>query len=434
MTAKKILVVGSGAREHALVWKLAQSPKVREVVAAPGNPGIAGLARCASVAVDDVAGLVALARDERVDLVVVGPEAPLVLGVVDALAEAGIAAFGPTREAARLEGSKAFAKEIMRDAGVPTAGFAIFDDADAAEAYVRAAQRPLVVKADGLCAGKGVVVASDVDEAVGAVRAMMRERVHGDAGARVVIEERLSGPEVSYHVVCDGTRYVPLAAAQDHKRLLEGDQGPNTGGMGAYSPPPVVTAEVERRILAEVVEPVLRTLRQRNIRFRGALFVGLMIVDGAPVVLEFNVRFGDPETEVLMARWKGDVLPLLEGAARGDLHGVLPAWGAPHALAVVLAAHGYPAAPRKGDAIHGLDTIEDAPGVVAFHAGTRFAGGRTPSRGGGAVETAGGRVLTVTATGETIDEAAERAYRACGGVRFDGMQFRRDIGWQARAR
>jgi phosphoribosylamine--glycine ligase len=434
MAGKKILVVGSGAREHALVWKLAQSSGVREVIASPGNPGIAGLARCTSVAADDVAGLVGLARDEQVDLVVIGPEAPLVLGLVDALAAVEIAAFGPTREAARLEGSKAFAKEIMRDAGVPTAGFAVFDDADAAEAYVRAAARPLVVKADGLCAGKGVVVASDTDEALEAVRAMMRARVYGDAGARVVIEERLVGPEVSYHVVCDGARYVPLAAAQDHKRLGDGDRGPNTGGMGAYSPPPVVTGAIERRILTEVVEPVLRTLGARGIAFRGALFVGLMIVDGAPMVLEFNVRFGDPETEVLMARWKGDVLPLLEGAAKGDLHGVIPAWDAPHALAVVLAAHGYPASPRKGDAIHGLDTIEDDRGVVAFHAGTRFAGGRTPSRGGGAVETAGGRVLTITATGATIDEAAERAYRACDRVRFDGMQLRRDIGWQARRR
>ena len=425
MNHKKILIVGSGAREHALAWKLLESPRVREVIVAPGNTGIAGIARCVSIAADDVAGLVELARREGVDLVVVGPEAPLVVGLTDALRAVGIAAFGPSREAARLEGSKAFAKEIMREAGVPTAGFAVFDDADAAEAYVREAGRPLVVKADGLCAGKGVVVAKDTDEALEAVRAMMRERIHGDAGARVVIEECLVGPEVSYHVISDGARYVPLAAAQDHKRLLEGDRGPNTGGMGAYSPPPVVTAEVEQAILTRVVEPVLATMRARGTPFSGALFVGVMVVEGAPQVLEFNVRFGDPETEVLMARWKGDVLGLFESSAHGDLTGVVPAWGAPHALAVVLAAHGYPASPRKGDRIEGLESVADEPGVVAFHAGTR-------ASKDGAVETAGGRVLTVTATGSTLDEAAARAYRACDRIRFEGKLLRRDIGWQAR--
>jgi len=426
---KKILVVGSGAREHALAWRLVQSPSVREVLVAPGNAGIAGIARCVAVNTDDIPAIVALAVAESIDLVVVGPEAPLVLGLVDALAAAGIAAFGPSKDAARLEGSKAFAKEIMRDAGVPTAGFAVFDDADAAGAYVGEASRPLVVKADGLCAGKGVVVASDTAEALEAVRAMMRERVHGEAGARVVIEECLVGPEVSYHVVADGARYVPLAAAQDHKRLLDGDRGPNTGGMGAYSPPPVVSAEIERQILARVVEPVLARMAARGTPFRGALFVGVMVVEGEPQVLEFNVRFGDPETEVLMARWKGDVLPLFEASARGDLTGVMPAWEAPHALAVVLAAPGYPASPRKGDVISGLEAIEDEPGVVAFHAGTRFAGGGTL---GSPIETAGGRVLTITATGATLEEAAERAYRACDRLQFSGKQLRRDIGWQAR--
>ena len=426
MTSKKVLVVGSGAREHALAWKLAQSPAVSEVIVAPGNAGIASLARCVATPADDVAGIVALARREEVALVVVGPEAPLVAGLVDALTGAGIAAFGPSRAAARLEGSKAFAKEIMREAGVPTAGFAVFDDADAAEAYVREAKRPLVVKADGLCAGKGVVVAKDTDEALEAVRAMMRDRVHGEAGARVVIEECLVGPEVSYHVVCDGTRYVPLAAAQDHKRLLDGDRGPNTGGMGAYSPPLVVTAEIEQAILTRVVEPVLRTMTARGTPFRGALFVGVMVVDGAPQVLEFNVRFGDPETEVLMARWKGDVLPLFAASARGDLAGVVPAWEAPHALAVVLAAEGYPTAPKRGARIHGLDASGDDRGVFVFHAGTRAVDG--------AFEVTGGRVLTVTAIGGSLDEAAARAYAACDRIRFDGMQLRRDIGWQARSR
>jgi phosphoribosylamine--glycine ligase len=427
----KVLVVGSGAREHAIAWKLAQSPAVREVLVAPGNAGIAGIARCVGVTAEDLGGLVDLARREAVDLVVIGPEAPLVAGLADALRAAGIPAFGPSREAARLEGSKAFAKEIMREAGVPTAGFAVFDDPDAAEAYVREAERPLVVKADGLCAGKGVVVAKDTEEALEAVRSMMRARVHGDAGARVVIEERLVGPEVSYHVVCDGARFVPLAAAQDHKRLLEGDHGPNTGGMGAYSPPPIVTAEVEQSVLTRVVEPVLARMSARGAPFTGVLFVGIMVVDGVPQVLEFNVRFGDPEAEVLVARLEGDLLPLLEGAARGDLSGVVPVWGAPCALAVVLAAHGYPSAPRKGDRIEGLGELASIDGVVAFHAGTRFApvseGRAEPS-----LETAGGRVLTVTATGDSLEEAASRAYGACDRIRFEGKQLRRDIGWQAR--
>lgn len=425
VTPKRVLVVGSGAREHALVWKLLQSPSVREVVAAPGNAGIAAIARCVGTRADDVEGLVALARAEAFDLVVIGPEAPLVLGLVDALVAHGIAAFGPSAAAARLEGSKAFAKEIMRASGVPTADFAVFDDLDAAQAYVRAAARPLVVKADGLCAGKGVVVAKDTDEALTALDEMMGARIHGEAGARVLIEECLEGPEVSYHVVCDGTRYVPLAAAQDHKRLRDGDQGPNTGGMGAYSPPPVVSDAIEQAILRRVVEPVLATMAARGTPFRGALFVGAMIVDGEPQVLEFNTRFGDPETEVLMARWGGDVLPLFWAAAQGSLESVTTLWDAPHAVAVVLAARGYPSAPEKGATITGLEALEGDPHVVAFHAGTR--------RGAhGALETSGGRVLTVTAIGATLDEAAARAYTACDRIDFEGKQLRRDIGWQAR--
>ncbi len=424
MTKERVLVVGHGAREHALAWKLAQSPGVGEVLVGPGNAGTSSCARNVPVAADDVADVVRVAREAEVDLVVVGPEAPLVAGLVDALATEGIAAFGPSAAAARLEGSKVFAKELMARHGIPTAEFRVFDDADEAETYVRAAKRPLVVKADGLAAGKGVVVADDADEAAGAVDRMMRRGAFGDAGARVVVEERLDGPEVSYHVVSDGDRFVALAPAQDHKRAYDGDRGPNTGGMGAYSPPPVVDAALERAILDSVVTPTLRGMAEDGVPFRGALFVGAMIVDGAPRVLEYNVRFGDPECECMLARWRGDVLPLLAGSARGDLSGVEPAWEAPCSLAVVLASAGYPGSYPKGKTIDGLARASEIDGVTVFHAGT--------AREGGSVVTSGGRVLTVTAVGATVDASAERAYRACERIAFDGMHFRKDIGWRAR--
>ncbi|HEY8432693.1 MAG TPA: phosphoribosylamine--glycine ligase [Sandaracinaceae bacterium] len=422
----KVLVVGSGAREHALAAKLAASPEVELVLCAPGNAGTSRFGRNLAIAPTDVRAVVEAARSEGVGLVVVGPEAPLAAGLVDALAEAGVPAFGPTRAAARLESSKSFAKDFMKRHGIPTAAYATFDDADEAIAFVRERGQPMVVKADGLAAGKGVVVASTVEESIEAIRAIMVAREHGEAGARVVVEEILRGPEVSYHVVSDGERYVPLAAAQDHKRLLDGDRGPNTGGMGAYSPPPMVTPEVERAILERVVEPTLAGMRSEGTPFRGALFVGLMLVDGAPKVLEFNVRFGDPETEVLTARWDGDVLPLFLGAARGDLRGVEPRWGAPAALCVVMASEGYPGASPKGRPIEGIDEAGALEGVTVHHAGTALDGGRTV--------TSGGRVLAVTAVGADVDQAAERAYAAVARIRFEGAQFRRDIGWQARSR
>ncbi|MAQ14437.1 MAG: phosphoribosylamine--glycine ligase [Sandaracinus sp.] len=417
----KVLVVGSGGREHALAWRLGRDGA--EVHVAPGNGGTAAVATNHEVAATDVAGQVGLARELGVDLVVVGPEAPLVEGLVDALAEAGIPAFGPSREAARLEGSKVFAKELMAEAGVPTAGFRIFDDADAAEAWCREAKRPLVVKADGLAAGKGVVVAKDTAEACAAIDRIMRERAFGEAGDRVLVEETLVGPEVSYHVLCSGEAYVPLAAAQDHKRLGDGDQGPNTGGMGAYSPPPMVDAAVEEAIQRQVVEPTLKTMAARGTPFRGVLFIGLMIVDGAPQVLEYNVRFGDPECECLMARWGGDLAETLLAAARGELDSVRPTWDAPAALCVVLASEGYPGSYPKGRAITGVERAE-ALGTTVFQAGTR--------RDGETLVTSGGRVLTVTATGADLDEAAERAYAAVDAIAFEGSQHRRDIGWQAR--
>ncbi len=421
---KKVLVIGGGAREHALLHALSKSPSVAELACAPGNGGTGALGQNMAVDVSDAADIVRVARSFGADLVVVGPEAPLVDGAVDALEAAGIAAFGPNRAAAELEASKVFSKHFMKEFGIPTADFRVFSDPEEAILYVREQDRPLVVKADGLAAGKGVVVADDADGAMAAVNRIMCERAFGDAGAEVVIEERLCGQEVSYHVVCDGERYVALAAAQDHKRLLDGDRGPNTGGMGAYSPPPVVTAEVEKKILERIVEPTLAGMRERGAPFRGALFCGLMIVDGEPYTIEYNVRFGDPETEVLMARWSGDILPLLWGSATGNLRDVESDWQTPAALCVVMAADGYPGSYAKGNVIKGLP--DENAEVVVFHAGT-------VASSDGPV-TSGGRVLCVTGKGADVDDAAAAAYGAVSRIEFEGAQFRRDIGFHARSR
>jgi phosphoribosylamine--glycine ligase len=421
----RILIVGAGAREHALGWRLSQDAGV-QVIGAPGNAGLAAIGRTTPVDPTNADDVVALAKKESADLVVVGPEAPLVAGVVDALRDHGIDAFGPDREAARLEGSKIFSKEFMARHEIPTAGFAVFDDADAATRYIEDAQRPLVVKADGLAAGKGVIVASDASEAIAGLDRIMRERAFGDAGNRVVIEECLVGQEVSYHVVSDGQRFVPLAPAQDHKRAFDGDRGPNTGGMGAYSPPPVVTPEVERKILERVIEPTLAGMANEGRPFRGALFVGLMIVDGEPLVLEYNTRFGDPECQTLVTRWKGSIMPLIAGSAKGDFGGLAPEWEAPASLCVVLASGGYPGSYEKGKVIRGLDAVSSLDRVTVFHAGTALDGDD--------VVTAGGRVLSVTAIGDTLDEAADRAYEAAAKIDFEGKQLRQDIGWRARRR
>ena len=421
----RVLIVGAGAREHALAWRLSQDDG-DDVIGAPGNAGIAAIGRTASIDPTDADQVVLLAKKESADLVVVGPEAPLVAGVVDALREHGIDAFGPDREAAQLEGSKIFSKEFMARHDIPTAGFAVFDDPDAATRYIEEAQRPLVVKADGLAAGKGVIVAANAAEAIAGVDRIMREREFGDAGDRVLIEECLVGEEVSYHVVSDGERFIPLAPAQDHKRAFDGDRGPNTGGMGAYSPPPVVTAEVEQKIIDRVIEPTLRGMAEEGRPFRGALFVGLMIVDGEPMVLEYNTRFGDPECQTLMTRWKGSVMPLIRGSARGDFGDLSLEWEAPASLCVVLASGGYPGRYEKGKPITGLEAAGALPQVTVFHAGTAL--------DGDTVITSGGRVLSVTAIGETIDEAAERAYAAVDEIDFEGKQLRRDIGWRARTR
>jgi phosphoribosylamine---glycine ligase len=421
----RVLVVGGGGREHALASRIARSPLAEAVFCAPGNAGTAAVAKNLAVDAEDIPGILRAVVNHAIDFVVVGPEAPLVAGLVDALASAGVAAFGPRAAGAQLEGSKSFSKRFMQAHGIPTAAFETFTVADQASEFVKRSGKPWVVKADGLAAGKGVVVASDVAETLDAIDRTMRAREFGDAGAKVVLEEILRGQEVSYHVVLDGTRYVPLAAAQDHKRLLAGDRGPNTGGMGAYSPPPIVTREVEEKILSRVVEPTVRGLREEKIDFRGTLFIGLMIDGGEPRVLEYNTRFGDPECEVLMARFGGDVLPLLVAAARGDLSSIELRWDAPFAMGVVLAAPGYPGSVKKGLPIAGLERAARVAGVEVLHAGTK-------SGEGGGVVTSGGRVLCVTGSGVELDAVAASVYEAVRCIEFEGAQYRDDIGHHAR--
>jgi phosphoribosylamine--glycine ligase len=422
----RVLVVGSGAREHALAWRIARSPGVERVLAAPGSDGMAAVARCHPEApAEDLPAQVALARRERADLVVVGPEAPLAAGLVDRLREAGIAVFGPSAAAARLESSKAFARRFMERHRIPGAGFAVFEDLEAARGHVRALGGPCVVKADGLAAGKGVAVCDGPEQAEQALVEAMADRRFGVAGARVVIEERLEGEEVSYYAVTDGERVVALAAAADHKRAQDGDRGENTGGMGACSPAPILTDAVEKRVLEEVVHPAIRGMAAEGMPYTGVLYAGLMIDrSGAPRVIEFNVRFGDPETQALVVRMDGDLAGLLGAAARGGLDRAAPLGWQDAAVCVVIAAGGYPRAFERGKPISGLEQAEALPGVVVFHAGTR-------RHAGGGFESAGGRVLGVTARGATLAEARRRAYAACDRIRFDAMHLRRDIATRA---
>ena len=419
-------MVGSGGREHALVWKIARSPRATAVLAAPGSDAIAREASCfPGLRADDVDAIVALATREGVDLVVVGPEAPLAAGLVDRLREAGVAAFGPTRAAAQLESSKGFAKQFMARQRIPTAAFQIFDDLAAARAYARELEGVCVVKADGLAAGKGVAVCSDVGEADLALKEIMSARRFGDAGARVVIEERLVGEELSYYAISDGEHVLTLGAAQDHKRALDGDLGENTGGMGAYSPAAVLSQAVEKRVLEEIVYPTIRGMQAEGHPYTGVLYVGLMVdALGTPRVVEFNARFGDPETQPLVVRMDGDLLPLLDASARGELERVAPPGFRDAAVCVVLASGGYPREYPTGLAIAGLDEAEALDDVVVFHAGTR-------SRPEGGFETAGGRVLGVTARGDSVAEARERAYAAADLIHFEGMHLRRDISARA---
>ncbi|MBJ21615.1 MAG: phosphoribosylamine--glycine ligase [bacterium] len=426
----KVLVVGSGGREHALVWKIAQSPLLTALHAAPGSEAIAQWATChPTVKANDLAGIVALARTEAVDLVVVGPEDPLAAGLSDRLRDQGIATFGPSAAAAQLEGSKAFSKDFMQRHEIPTAAYAVFDDAAAAHAYVDSLGRPCVVKADGLAAGKGVAMCPEAAAAHGAIDEMMAEKRFGEAGNRVVIEEWLQGEEASYYAICDGERLVTLAAAQDHKRALDGDEGENTGGMGAYSPAPVISDEVEKKILERVVHPTISGMATDGHPYQGVLFVGLMIDEaGDPFVIEFNVRFGDPETQPLMVRMESDFLPILEASAHGTLDpSISIGWGEA-AVCVVLASGGYPRDYETGRAISGLEGLEGDDSLVVFHAGTRA------RESGEGFETAGGRVLGITARGDSVREARDRAYRAVERVEFQGRHFRRDIADRALAR
>ncbi|MBV8656734.1 MAG: phosphoribosylamine--glycine ligase [Burkholderiales bacterium] len=421
-----ILVIGSGGREHALAWKIAKSPKVGKVFVAPGNPGTAREHGLTNVPITDIPALIDFAKQEHVLLTIVGPEAPLAAGVVDAFRAAGLKIFGPTQAAAQLESSKDFAKAFMSRHGIPTAQYKTFADAQAAHAYVAERGAPIVIKADGLAAGKGVIVAMTLDEAHAAIDTMLVDNRMGDAGARVVIEDFLKGEEASFIVMVDGKHVLPLASSQDHKRLLDNDEGPNTGGMGAYSPAPVVTPEVHARAMREVILPTVAGMAADGIPYTGFLYAGLMVSDdGAVHVVEFNCRMGDPETQPIMSRLKTDLVTLAEHAVTGTLDQVEAEWDRRVALGVVLAAAGYPDSPRKGDVITGLPASQ-ADDALVFHAGTAMQGKD--------IVTNGGRVLCVTALGDSVKMAQKRAYEVISEIHFDGMQFRHDIGHRALAR
>jgi phosphoribosylamine--glycine ligase len=412
-----ILILGSGGREHAIAWAVRQNPKCDRLLVAPGNPGVAALAECADLDGLDGDAVAAFAAEHAVDLVIVGPEGPLAAGVADSLRVAGVPVLGPSAAAARLESSKAFAKEVLDAAGAPTAAWARFDEPEAALAYVRASGAPIVVKADGLAAGKGVVVAETLAEAEEAVTRLL------EPGASLVIEDVLRGEEASFFVLCDGTATLPLGTAQDHKRAGEGDTGPNTGGMGAYSPAPVLAPDVERRVMAEVVVPVLAEMVRRGTPYQGVLYVGLMIEDGAPSVVEFNARLGDPEAQVLLMRLGGQALDLFQACAEGRLGDVDVAWADDHALTVVLAAQGYPGAVEAGAPIQGLDALPETSTAMVFHAGTALRDGQLVA--------AGGRVLGATGRGASLVEARARAYALVDAIDAPGLFCRRDVGWRA---
>jgi len=421
----KLLVIGAGGREHALAWKLAQSPRVREVLVAPGNAGTMREPKCRNVAAraDEIDALLALAQAECIDLTVVGPEVPLVAGIVDRFEAAGLRIFGPSAVAAQLEGSKAFAKAFLQRHQIPTAAYTVHTELDLALADVRTRGAPVVIKADGLAAGKGVVVAMSVNEAEAAVREMLAGNTFGQAGARVVVEDYLDGEEASFIVIADGQHALPMATSQDHKRVGDGDTGPNTGGMGAYSPAPVVTSKVHARIMREVIEPTIAGMAADGMPFTGFLYAGLMIdASGAPKVIEFNVRFGDPETQPILLRLQSDLLELIEAALDGQLHGCEVQWDPRPALGVVMAAKPYPQTPVTGEVMTGFDQVPEY--VKVFHAGTAL-------NAAGEIVSAGGRVLCVSALGENLYQARQRAYAGVEAIQWAHGFYRRDIGWRA---
>ena len=419
----KILVVGGGGREHALVWKIAQSPLVETIYCAPGNPGTATLAENVAIGVDELDVLLEFALAEKIDLTVVGPEQPLSLGIVDLFEEHGLKVFGPRKNAAIIEASKAFSKDLMRKYDVPTAAYGVFSEIGPAVAFIEQTGAPIVVKADGLAAGKGVIIAQTRDEAVAAVTDMLSGNAFGTAGSRVVIEEFLTGEEASFLAITDGRHIIPLASAQDHKAIFDNDQGPNTGGMGAYSPAPVVTPAVHKNAMEQVLRRAVDGMAAEGRPYRGVLYAGLMVTGGQAKTLEFNARFGDPECQPLLMRMKSDIVPVLLAVATGDLSGVEIEWHDKAAVCVVMAAEGYPGDYRKGDVISGLDEAAELDGVYVFHAGTSLKDGRCVTNGG--------RVLGVTALGDTVQDAIARAYEGVGRITWPGVQFRRDIGKKA---
>jgi phosphoribosylamine--glycine ligase len=419
----KVLVIGGGGREHSIVWKLNQSPRVSKIYCAPGNAGVARIAECVDINVNDVDALLDFVKYNWIDLTVVGPEAPLTAGIVDAFIKEGRTIFGPNSSGARLEGSKIFAKDFMQKYGIPTAEYKSFSSYLHAEEYVRLKGAPLVVKADGLAAGKGVIVAATVEEALDALKLIMKDRAFGDAGKKVIVEQCLKGEEASFMILTDGKTVVPLATSQDHKQIYDGDRGPNTGGMGAYSPAPIVTDRLRADIMQNIVAPVMKGLSRERIVYRGVLYIGIMVCEGNPFVLEFNVRFGDPEAQPVLARLDCDLFDLLKAAAEGRLEDMQVSWKDEASICVVLSSKGYPGSYEKGMVIEGLDAFTDDSNVVVFHAGTNLNNNH--------IVTSGGRVLGVTALGRDIQAARDNAYKAIEKIHFDGMHFRKDIGAKA---
>jgi len=419
----KVLVIGGGGREHALVWKLSRSPRVDKIFCAPGNAGIAEIAECLDIKADDIDSLLNFAKYEGIDLTVVGPEAPLTEGIVDVFVKEERRIFGPDKSGARLEGSKVFAKDFMLKYGLPTAEYKMFTSYLHAEEYIRLKGAPLVIKADGLAAGKGVFVCKTVDEAIDSLKVIMKEKAFGAAGSRVVVEQCLKGEEASFMILTDGKTVIPLATSQDHKTVFDGDKGPNTGGMGAYSPAPVITKKLHATIMKTVIDPLMKGLKRERINYRGVIYAGLMICDGKPFVLEFNCRFGDPEAQPLLMRLDSDLFDMLKATAEGKLENIQVSWKDDAAVCVVLASKGYPGDYEKGRVIKGLDEFTGKMNPVIFHAGTSMSKGK--------VVTSGGRVLSVTALGKDIMTARENAYDAIEKIHFQGMHYRKDIGDKA---